>query len=484
MTRGKSGERRTGEEPFRRLVENLPDVVFRYRLRPDSGFEYVSHAVTRLVGYTPDELHADPALGLEIVHPGDRDALRALFSLGRPAQETFRWIARGGRVVWAELHVVPVLNGGGTPVAVEGIARDVTDRWELERRLRELSELMEAIFESLPVAVVTTDREGRVTSWNAAAERVLGWRANEVLGRVLPWLPAEEREAVDAVRRRALAGEVVTDLEGVRVRKGGERFEASVSLAPLRDAEGRTSGLVSVIADVSDRKRAERALHRADSERRRLLERIVSSQEEERRRIAADLHDDTVQVLTALSLRLEMLSRSEGATPVRADLAAASRTLRKGVERLRHLMFELRPRELDDEGLVGGLRLYLERIAAEHGLGYELQAAVEPPAELRGPLYRIVQEAVTNVVKHARASRVSVTLREKGGQLLLRVADDGVGLDLGQVGSRPGHLGLVAVRERTEMLGGRLRLESRAGSGTVVECAVPLVGPWRSIQSR
>jgi signal transduction histidine kinase len=232
--------------------------------------------------------------------------------------------------------------------------------------------------------------------------------------------------------------------------------------------------LFTMARDITDRKRIEK-------ERQALLNRIVTVQEEQRRRIAGDIHDDSIQTMYAVKLRLHRL-RAHLPTPQQAMLTELDQTLDVAVGRLRHLLFELRPAGLDQDGLAGALRQYLDQMRSESGLQYQLDAllASEPPDQTRVTVYRIAQEALTNVRKHARASRLELSLADADGGVLVRIKDNGHGFLVDQAGRpQPGHLGLSAMRERAELVGGWLRLESQPGRGTRVEFWVPVEpGAW------
>jgi signal transduction histidine kinase len=178
--------------------------------------------------------------------------------------------------------------------------------------------------------------------------------------------------------------------------------------------------------------------------------------------------------MSAVGIRLEMLHRLAQDDRIRDTVQQLQDTVRTAVDRLRQLMFELRPPALDRDGLVAALRLYLEQAGEEAGLEMSLdhRLLTEPEGTTRLALYRIVQEAVTNVRKHAEARSASVTIEEREGGILVRVSDDGVGFDASN-GSPPGHLGLSAMREHAEIAGGRLTIRSRPGEGTTVEAWVP-----------
>ena len=238
-------------------------------------------------------------------------------------------------------------------------------------------------------------------------------------------------------------------------------------------------------AQLAERQRTEEMLRetlsdlrRTDEQRQRLLSHLTMAQEEERSRIAADIHDDTIQVLTAVGMRLEILRR-QLQLPEQTDLLdQLEETVRVATGRLRNLLFELHPPTLDRDGLAAALRVYLEQNLDQTGLAYTLEDRLteEPPAETRVVLYRIAQEALANVRKHARANSVAVALESRDGGVLVRVTDDGAGFlqeDAPHPVERVGHMGLASIRERAEMAGGWIRIDSAPGAGTTVQFWLP-----------
>ena len=603
---------RESEERFRRLAENAPDVIYRYRLEPEPAVEYLSPASASMSGYTLEDFAADPELARKIIHPDDLPLLEETTRSTEPTTLVRRWLHREGHVIWVETHSVPVFDDGRV-VAYEGIARDVTERqraaeaireaderlrlvlaagamavvevdlatgtlewtgdalewlfgpsaregskswtdllervhpedhetaaaalertvagegahlefrvvtdggtirwvgahavlvqatasspdrlagvWvditerkRAEEALRETNEALLTLVEASPIAIASRDLEGRVTMWNPAAERLYGWTADELLGRAFPHVPIDGTETNAEFRERVRSGQVVAGAEVTRVRRDGALIEVSLSLVPLHDATGAVRGEMAVAVDITEQKRAVEELRRSfellqrsDEHRRQLLKRLVRAQEEERSRIASDIHDDSVQVITALALRLDLLQRQIDDSELRAAVTEITETARSSIGRLRRLMFELRPPALDRDGLVGALRQYLETMNAERGIEFTLEADVasEPDPETRVIAYRILQEALTNVVKHADATAVDVTVHATGDGLRARIADDGKGFSTEErlTGDTIGHLGMTAMRERAEIAGGWWTIESAPGSGTAVEFELPV----------
>ncbi|MFC5815057.1 PAS domain-containing sensor histidine kinase [Nonomuraea harbinensis] len=329
-------------------------------------------------------------------------------------------------------------------------------------------------------AIFMLDPGGRVMSWNSGAERIKGYSADEVTGRHFSiFYPPEDIAAGRPARGlETAAAEGRFEDEGWRVRKDGTRFWANVVITALRDGEGRLRGFGKVTRDMSERRNAERAL----DERGRLLAHLVQAQEKERRRIAWDVHDDTIQSMVAVGMRLQLLASQLPGDHAEAVLRLND-TVNAAVGRLRNLAFFLHPPGLDSGGLVDTLSGYLEQVVSTAGLTYDFVPDLdeEPPPETAITVFRICQEALTNVRKHAHASSVRVSLASADQGVHVKVGDDGVGFtDPGDGSSRMGHFGLIEMRERAEISGGWWQLHSSPGEGSTVEFWVPAVRPRRS----
>jgi signal transduction histidine kinase len=235
------------------------------------------------------------------------------------------------------------------------------------------------------------------------------------------------------------------------------------------ELEERVEQRTAALQETMDRLRS------ADEARRLLLARLVRTQEEERRLIAADIHDDIVQVMTAVSVRLAVLRSVLPADDDRvAKLVGLEPTVAEAIARLRRLLFDLRPSTLDEHGL-GAALLEVASRAEDEGMRIEVDDRLEEtlPTETAVVLFRIAKEALANARKHAGASTHVVTIEDHESGCLLTVSDDGRGFDAETLGPQAGHLGLASMRERAEMAGGWLRIESSPGHGTRLGCWLP-----------
>jgi signal transduction histidine kinase len=205
------------------------------------------------------------------------------------------------------------------------------------------------------------------------------------------------------------------------------------------------------------------------------LRRVIEAQELERTRLARELHDETGQSLTSVLLGLRGVEEARNAEETREAAAAVRELVVQTLQGVRRLAVELRPSALDDFGLLPALERLTDTFSAQTGVAVELESTltkVRLPAEVETVVYRIVQEALTNVTKHARASRVSVFLARKEGAVAAVIEDDGVGFD--STRAEDGGLGLLGMRERIGLMGGRFTVESRTGAGTTIAVEVPL----------
>jgi len=232
--------------------------------------------------------------------------------------------------------------------------------------------------------------------------------------------------------------------------------------------------------DITERKRAERDLRASREQLQALSRRLLGAQETERAAIARGLHDEIGQALTAVKLNLQGIGRLAPDARVAAHVAEGVAVLDAAMDEVRGLALDLRPSLLDDLGLVAAVRWYTTRLAERAGLeaAFEADTLVRrPPKEIETACFRVAQEALTNVVRHARARRVRVELRSRDRELEFIATDDGVGFDARAARDERTpvqRLGLLGMEERVSLVGGRLAVESTRGRGTVVRATLPL----------
>lgn len=327
--------------------------------------------------------------------------------------------------------------------------------------------------------ITVIDPEGTVRYQSASVEQILGIPASKLVGSNLCNLIHPE----DVPRALALWADLAqrphaTGRVEYRLRSGDGSWLHVESAATNLLLDPTVGGLVLNTRDITERHEVEEAIRKLQVERGQLLDRTVQATEQERKRIAVELHDGPVQRLTALDLKLTWIGGEveRGDTEVVDRLQEVQSLLREQIHQLRLMMTELRPPILDERGLEAALRDHL--ITTENGV--ELEVSVEasllkrlaPAQEII--LYRVAQEAVANVLKHAQAEHAWLTLQERSGQVLLEIRDDGIGFDpLLVPPTRNGHFGILGMRERIELAGGTWDLHSVPGGGTLIRASLP-----------
>jgi len=463
------------EDRFRLLVQGVLDYGI-FMLDPSGHIASWNAGAERIKGYTPGEIigrHFSvfyPPEDIAAGKPGRE--LEIAVAEGRLEDEGWR-IRKDGSRFWANVVITALVDEQGVLQGFGKVTRDVTERRAAQEELRRSEEHFRLLVHGvLDYGIFMLDPAGHISSWNAGAERIKGYSADEIIGQhfsvfyppddVTAGKPAWELETAVAAGR--------LEDEGWRIRKDGTRFWANVVITPLFDEHGKLRGFGKVTRDMTERRGAERALR----ERRRLVGHLVDAQEVERRRIAWDVHDESIQSMVAVGMRLQLLA---GRVPEEHHdaVTALDDAVGTAVARLRSLVSRLRPPELDQQGLVEAVAGYLEEVSAQWGLTAQLhhELTVEPSPEAAITLYRICQEALSNIHKHARATRVDVRLSTVDKGMLLRVTDDGVGTTAGATDPGHGHFGLIEMRERAEAAHGWWSLSSTAGAGTTIECWLP-----------
>jgi PAS domain S-box-containing protein len=393
------------------------------------------------------------------------------------------------------------------------MAVDITDRKMAVESLLRSEERTRLMLESVTdYAIFTMDVAGRIDSWNPGAERLFEYTREEALGESAAIIfTAEDRAkgAFDEEMRIARETGSAAD-ERWHTRKSGTRFFANGVLSCMGHGT-QVLGYIKVAQDLTAKRESEQALVQArqDLERRvsertreladanaalrkemtermqseelrvRLLSHLVDAQENERRRLSRELHDQFGQQVTALALKVSALQSMRDLKPaVRKELEALESIAKQLDSDIDHLAWELRPTALDDLGLIEALNDYVRTWSKHFGVQVELQtsgaAGGRLPAHIETVLYRIAQEALNNVAKHAAARAVELILEQRAEHVSLIIEDDGIGFDSEAAIADPPGLGLVGMRERAAFAGGTLEIESRPGGGTSVFVRVPL----------
>src|SRR5215216_1538316 len=358
---------------------------------------------------------------------------------------------------------------------VKELEEKIAERKRAEMALRESEERYRELFENAKDAIYVHDLKGNYIRVNRAAEELSGYSREEIVGHNFTEFIAKEH--VKRVRQNfcsKLAKEGETSYEIDVIAKDGRRVPVEISSRAIWE-NGVLVGVQGMARDITERKLAQDALQMFSRQ-------LIEGQEDERRRIARELHDQIGQVLTAIKMNLHAVMQdcntTEAGSHIKDNIEAVDEALRL----VRDLSIDLRPPLLDDLGLVTALRWYVDRYAKRTGLNVDV--LVELPdenerfsRELETACFRIAQEALTNIVRHAEASHILVQLSKDQGALFLSVKDDGVGFNVERLRKRAPHaatLGLISMHERAHAAGGTIEIDSVVSQGTEVRFMLPI----------
>ncbi|HTD89123.1 MAG TPA: PAS domain S-box protein, partial [Burkholderiales bacterium] len=378
------------------------------------------------------------------------------------------------------------------------IMSDVTERVRFQNQLRRYSEIVDSSGD----AIVTREISGNILTWNPAAQRLFGYTRAEMMGMAggslySPNMPPEHRD----LNQRIMSGESIANFETLRRRKDGSDVQVEVTKSLVRNRHGELIGISSVFRDITERKRMEAELHRLHDEQRHAVVQVRESRdrlrelssalqtirEEEKTRIARELHDELGQALTALKMDI---------TAIESELDPAHEALRKrtgGMKQLidatvmsvRRISADLRPVMLDNLGLVSTLEWLTKEFSGRTGIVVDLDISDENlgvGGDAATAIFRIVQEALTNVLRHSGADWVGIGVMRRSGNVVVRVSDNGTGFtDADKHKSRS--FGLLGMHERAYVLGGKLTISCPAQGGTQIEATIPAFGTGRGLTS-
>jgi len=344
------------------------------------------------------------------------------------------------------------------------------------------SEELSAIVASSDDAILSKGLDGTIRSWNAAAERLYGYTAAEAIGRNIALIvPDELASEIGAILREIAANRRVEHFETVRRHRDGSLVAVSLSVSPVLDRAGQVVAASVIARDVSGRLAMEAALKESERRRMEILASMLRAEEAERSRIATELHDDTVQVMTASLFALDrvaLIARRSENQQIESAVTVTRATLEEATARARRLMFELRPSILHEHGIIPAVNVLADETRRETGARTEVRGSVGRYGhDVEELVYRSLQEALANVRKHAGATEVAIRLEDDGTALVCEVADNGRGFDPVAIRDRPGaalHAGLDTMVERIRAAGGETTVDSRRGAGTRVRLTIPI----------
>ena len=395
--------------------------------------------------------------------------------------------AAAGLAGWHQVGMLTtaVAISAATLIASAGLLyRQFTAQRSTQRALHDVEARIGGVIDSAMDAIITIDHQQRIVLFNNAAENVFRWPSHAVIGKSLDVLLPKRFSTIHSqhvqtfgktgvTSRRMGAAAVLTGL-----RADGEEFPVEASISQF--GEGAQKLYTVILRDVTLRVQAEAELRRSKEELHELAAAANQLREHEQRRIARELHDELAQALTGIKMDVAWIKNKLPAapSPIAEKLKSLEALLDNTVAATRRISSDLRPMMLDDLGLVPATEWLVQNFTQHTGIRCELAIATAK-LDLQDPeattVYRILQESLTNIAKHAKASSVEVTLAHSDGEISIGVRDNGVGFAPDSPRKQNSY-GLIGLRERAYLLGGKVQIESAPGQGTYIEVRLPFAG--------
>ncbi len=395
-----------------------------------------------------------------------------------------------------EALLAPFYMQGQAVGAVWAVAHDESRKFDMEdkRQLESLARFasaayqavnflesrkqLAAIVESSDDAIVSKDLNGIILSWNSGAQRIFGYSAAEAIGQPITLIiPKELQDEEREILKRLRSGERLDHFETVRLRKDGVRVNVSLTISPVRDSEGRIVGASKIGRDISERRRFEEALKESE-----FSARLLKLQDEDRRSIARELHDGVGQLLAAVSMNVALVAEEKNKLSPDAArrVEENSALLRQASSDIRTVSYLLHPPLLDEMGLRSALQWYVDGFAERSKIATRLEVPVDLgrlPRDYELVIFRVAQECLTNIHRHAKGSSALLRLSTADGKLTMKIEDDGQGINPETqtriASGKTSGVGLRGMRERVVSIGGAFTIESNE-NGTSVFVSLPL----------
>lgn len=477
---------RQSEEHFRFLTENSTDMIYLMSLS-DGRYDYVSPSSEHLTGYTPEEFYDTPMLMQTIVHPDWHAYCQAQWGklLGGeiPAYFEFQIIHKSGEIRWMHQRNVPIwsMDGNGTLISVQGVITNITERKRAEKTLHGQKTFMWQVIDTDPNQIFVKDANGRFLLVNQSAAAAHGSTPIEMIGKNLSEIDsssAAAEEGLEADRKVIKDGREVSLIEPSTLPNGEQRWYLTIKNR-LTMPDGRLS-VLCIAVDITQQKLSEMNLAESYRKLQQLSLHLENVRADERARIALNLHDEMGATLVAIKMSVAWLASKLPVEVPQLSVEAAriSELVSGGIHTMHQIVTQLRPNLLDDVGLAAAIRDYVNKFRQHSNIECILVLPDEEfalDADQSLTIFRILQESLNNVVKHAQAGRVNIHFSERGESLLMAVRDNGIGF--ATTLHKEQSFGLLGIRERALMVGGKARISSAPGKGTRVSVSIPYTGP-------
>jgi PAS domain S-box-containing protein len=465
----------SGEDIFR-ILANSSQVGF-YIIQ-DGRFKFINSHFCGYTGYSEEEmLNMNPA---SFILPEDRRKTAKYANMMlkelRFSPYEFRIITKDGRIKWIMETVMPITFNRRR--AILGNSMDITERKEASRRLEELEALESSILDAIPQAVLGL-HERRINFANHAVKIIFGWHREELIGKSIRMIYRNEEEAdkIGDIFYSSLEKQRTYETEYPCICKDGREIICRMKASRIGE-KLREKRIVVTFEDITEQKKAQEELERSRQELRNLSVHLQSVREEESTRVARKIHDELGQSLTALQMDLSWLKNRlpPDNKDIREKIRGMSGLVDETIDSVHKLTMELRPSMLDDLGLPAAIEWQAGDFQKRSGIRCQVTIRYIDDVidkELATAVFRIFQETITNIARHAKATSCRVSLSKNEKQLTLEVTDNGIGISQWQVDD-PRSFGMIGMRERAHLWGGTIHVRNARPSGTTVKVVIPL----------
>ncbi|MDT8408957.1 MAG: PAS domain S-box protein [Wenzhouxiangellaceae bacterium] len=460
---------------FHLLADNAREMVSRHM--PDLTFLYASPASTRVLGYRPDDL-----IGVrldDLTHPDDLSSVLTAFAMARETlrktSAIFRCRTPKQTWRWCEIFCRPVTNASTGIDEIHSNIRDVSKYKQIEKAIERVAGEWRSTFDSAQDAIMMLDRKANIMRVNLATLSLLDCEFKDLIGKPLAEATRERLQLDDPFQLERVWAEESQIRSDLELDKKSIWLRSTVD--PVLTDDGRLNGAVVFITNITTEKQAEIQLMKTLKEFRELSSHLQNVREEERRSIAREVHDELGHALTALKMDIAWLVKriSPGDDEISSRGAELAGVVDQTIGSVRRIVSRLRPPVLDDLGLDAALEWLAADFQKHSGVETRIEIS-DIPKRLRGvkasSVFRIVQEALTNVSRHARASKVSIHGCLDEANYHLTISDDGRGFEPGGPDYRAG-FGLLGMAERVHDLEGTMEMNASPGQGTALVLILP-----------
>ena len=476
------------KEQLKNITDNLPGAVIQYKLNPDGtdALTYVSEGAYSIWGISAEEAQKENQKIWNQIDKRDIEEVKKSIEISyqnlTPWSVEYRNKLPDGTVKWIEGTGLPFKQHDGS-VIWDSIMLDITSRKEAEQEVKEAKTLLEKTINSLNEVVLVVDPEERkITLANSAIEKIFGYKPSEIIGKNTEILHLNHAKFDEFGRK----SEAILENKGVfytefqMKHKNGSVIETENTVSGIKEKNGWSSGVVSVIRDVTNRKKTEERLHEYQESLKQLTTELSIVEEKQRKEFAANIHDHLSQLLVISQMKINDLKRQIQKEGQEKELEAISKHIAEALENSRKITYDLSPPVLYELGLVETMYWFTDKLNEEQNIRAKFTTNVktlELPESKLIIVFRVIQELVNNVLKHAQANNLEIGFKAKKNSFEIKVADNGKGFRInGSLDTKfkKSGFGLFAVKERVNNLGGWFSVQSEPGIGTFIKITLPL----------